>query len=98
MKDTFDFPVFSDLQLGPLGEINGCGCLETKRDEIIKNSDMGYEECERFDDLVIKKLGGRNNMISLTRCSCPNTLANRRKAYRALETAIGKMGYDLERP
>lgn len=97
MKDTFDFPRFEDLQLGPWGKTHGCGCLWAKELEIDINSDMATPEQKRFHRHVTRSLGGIVKERLLSSRDCPNTLANRRKAYRALEHAVEQMGYEIGR-
>ena len=88
MKDTFDFPTFDDLQLGPYGGVDGCGCLCEKIVEVVRSAglhvDRGYETIRTA---VVRHLGGEAEYRRLVSGDCPNTLANRRKAYRALVKA-----------
>ena len=91
MKSTFDFPRFEDLQLGPFGKVDGCGCLEAKILEVsIAVATSNHEEDEVWDALY-SELSRLKFFKRLTGLRCPNTLANRRKAYQALERATERV-------
>jgi len=77
---------FEDLQLGPFGEIQGCGCLYAKYFEVVENANLTNRERTVLADEMDKALGD-NDIYSV---ECPNTRANRRKAYNALVRATKK--------
>ncbi len=87
MKDEFDFPRFEDLQLGPYGDIQGCGCLMAKFAELQSNAELTVGESINLEVELAKQLGSNYYVYSRT---CPNTLSNRRKAYNALVRATKK--------
>ena len=94
MKTEFDFPRFEDLQLGPYGTSRGCGCLAAKIAEVSRNAGDFYIN---LAEAMVARLG-RDEYSRLVRIGCPNTVANRRKAYQALERATEEVyGVDIGR-
>lgn len=96
MKAEFDFPLFSDLQLGPYGFPDGVGCLMAKKRECIRAAGMTHDEEEDFEQKLMSNCGGAKAYFKLTGiCRDDNTVANRRKGYGALEKTIRELGYTI---
>ncbi len=100
MKSTFDFPLFSDLKLGPLGvEGGGEGCMISKRNEIQTAAGMNWREQDAFRDSVIRfvnRSGGAGSYGRLCDYTHRNSLKDRKLAYRALEVCTERLGYEIE--
>jgi len=83
VKVPFDFPVFSDIQLGESGDVEGKGCLITKLLEVSENAQSNHW---KLRNRVVKELG-EEQYWKLVDFDCPNTIPNRRMAYNALVVA-----------
>ena len=87
MRETFRFPAFETLQLGPRGSsrYGECGCVISKINEIRYEADLTADEAwdlqQKTFNLLRESVG---NPHPITGYDAINSLANRRKAYDAL--------------
>ena len=86
MRVPFEFPAFETLQLGPNGscEPGECGCLASRWQEVVCSADLNDDEQDKLWSALSRAVGGGASLERLVSLDCPNTFANRRKAYNAL--------------